>query len=428
MRIEYGGIGPADLGLLEEMLYQAIFVPEGEAAYPRSVLELPEIARYIAGWGRPGDFGVAARNGGEAVGAAWFRLFRGDGKGFGTIDDRTPELSMAVRSEYRGFGIGSSLLRRLIAGARERGFERLSLSVDARNPALRLYERLGFGTVNETGGSLTMVRDVCPARDDAAGRDPLSESVARAMDGSDGRIVPFLPYILQDAWELGTDPATVLGLVRRHARDHSRLRVADLGCGKGAVSVRLAKSLGCRSLGIDGIREFVDCAEAKAAEAGVAHLCLFEVADIRERIEALGRFDVIVLGAIGPVFGDYRATLATLAPHMRDGGLIVVDDGFFPDDSRSTHPQVLKRGEAMSQIAAAGMRLVEEVPVGGEAIKSQNETMFRDLRKRCLELMKRFPERKSLFEDYVRRQVEENEFLEGEVECAVLAIKRFRPR
>jgi hypothetical protein len=42
--------------------------------------------------------------------------------------------------------------------------------------------------------------------------------------------------------------------------------------------------------------------------------------------------------------------------------------------------------------------------------------------------MKRYPERKALFEDYVRRQVDENEFLEGEVECTVLAIKRDRPR
>jgi len=424
MRIEYEEIGPADLGFLEEMLYQAIFVPEGEAAYPRSVLDLPEIARYIAGWGRAGDFGLAARNGSEPVGAAWFRLFQGDEKGFGTVDDRTPELSMAVRSEYRGFGIGSSLLQRLILAARERGFERLSLSVDARNPALRLYERLGFRALGETGGSLTMVKEVRPADNDAAGRDPLTESVARAMDGSDSRIVPFLPYILQDSWELGTDPETVIDLLRRHTRDHSRLRVVDLGCGKGAVSVRLAGTFGCRSLGLDGIREFVDCAEAKAIEAGVSRLCLFEVGDIRERIEALGRFDVIVLGAVGPVFGDYRATLKKLAPHMREGGLIVIDDGFLPDGSTRTHPQVLKRGEAMSQIAAAGMRLVEEVPVGGEAIRSQNETMFRDLKERCLELMRRFPERKALFEDYVRRQVEENEFLEGEVECAVLAIKR----
>lgn len=269
-----------------------------------------------------------------------------------------------------------------------------------------------------------MVKDLRAARGGAAGRDPLADSIARAMDGSDGRIVPFLPYILQDFWELGTDPEIVIDLVRRHARDHSRLRVADLGCGKGAVSVRLAAALGCRCLGIDGLPEFVDCAEAKAAEAGVSGLCLFELADVRERIEGLGRFDVIVLGAIGPVFGNYRATLGTLAPHLSKGGLIVLDDGFLPDGSGDRHPQVLERGEAMKQIGAAGMRLAEEVPIGRDAVRRQNQTMFRGLEKRCRELMEKFPERKAVFEDYIRRQVEENDFLEGAVECVVLALKR----
>ncbi len=257
-----------------------------------------------------------------------------------------------------------------------------------------------------------------------ADRLSLEDCVARAMDGSDGRIVPFLPYILQDAWEIGTDPETVAGLVRRRARDRARLRVLDLGCGKGAVTVRLAADFGCRCLGIDAVREFVAFAEAKAAEAGVARLCRFEVADIRERTVELGRFDVIVLGAIGPVFGDYRATLGTLAPHMAEGGLVIVDDGYLPDDRAEVHPRVLKRGEMLRQIAAAGMRIVEEVPFASDAIKRANETMFRDLERRCAELAGAHPEMKDVFEGYVRRQVEENGFLENDVVCAVLAIGR----
>ncbi len=269
-----------------------------------------------------------------------------------------------------------------------------------------------------------MVKDLGDTRGRAAVRCALADSIARAMDGTDSQIVPFLPYILQDFWELGTDPEIVVDLVRRHARGRSPLRVADLGCGKGPVSVRLAAALGCRCLGIDGIPEFIECAEAKAVEAGVARLCLFEVADIRERVEGLGRFDVIVLGAIGPVFGNYRATLGTLAPHLAEGGIIVLDDGFLPDGSGGRRPQVLERGEAMRQIASAGMRLAEEVPIGRDAVRRQNEMMFRGLEMRCRELMKRFPEQKAVLEDYIRRQVEENEFLEGDVECSVLAIKR----
>lgn len=140
-------------------------------------------------------------------------------------------------------------------------------------------------------------------------RQSLEESVAQAMDGEGPEIVPYLPYILQDAWELGTLPGTVIDLVRRHLTDWVRLRVLDLGCGKGAVSVRLARELGCRCLGIDALEEFISVAREKAAAFGVRRRCRFEVGDIRDRIHDLGRFDVIVLGAIGPVFGGHRATL-----------------------------------------------------------------------------------------------------------------------
>jgi SAM-dependent methyltransferase len=257
-----------------------------------------------------------------------------------------------------------------------------------------------------------------------ADRIILEESVVRAMDGSDVRIFPFLPDIFQDAWELGAVPETVIDLVRRHTRERAGLSVLDLGCGKGAVSVKLAEAFGCRCLGIDAIPEFVAFAAAKAAEAGVAHLCRFEAADIRERIKGLGRFDIIVLGAIGPVFGDYRKTLGILAPHLAENGLVVVDDGYLPDDAPQAHPQVPKHGGLLRQIAAAGMRVIEEVPVPGEELKRFNETLLRGLARRCAELAGTHPELKDVFEDYVRRQVEETAFLEGDVVCVVLAIGR----
>lgn len=160
MRIELAAAGPGDGGFLEDMLYEALFIPPGEARPPRTVLRLPEIAHYAAGWGRPGDFGLIARCGGEAVGAAWFRLFPAGERGFGFVDERTPELSMAVRPERRGLGIGTTLLERLCGEARERGFDRVSLSVDVRNPAVRLYRRLGFEVEAEADQAYTMVKDL----------------------------------------------------------------------------------------------------------------------------------------------------------------------------------------------------------------------------------------------------------------------------
>lgn len=253
----------------------------------------------------------------------------------------------------------------------------------------------------------------------------LDECVAMTMDGGeDAAIVPFLPYILQDAWEIGTDAGVVAELVRRHRGSEARLQVLDLGCGKGAVSVRLAMELGCLCLGIDAIGEFVAAAEGKAREFHVESLCRFEQGDIRLRIRELGRFDVIVLGAIGPVLGDHRRTLGILEPHLEKGGLIVMDDGWLEDGSPCVHPGVLRRGELLRQVADAGMSVIEEAAFGREEMVAADDRIFRDLEQRCHELIAKHPEKRELFEGYIRRQVEENDWLENRITCAVLVMTR----
>ncbi len=54
-------------------------------------------------------------------------------------------LSIIVREDMRGKGVGSALLRRLMQHAKEKfGIEVLHLEVYDGNPAKKLYERLGF--------------------------------------------------------------------------------------------------------------------------------------------------------------------------------------------------------------------------------------------------------------------------------------------
>lgn len=148
---------PADQTFLWEMLYQSLYVPNGYAPFDRSILEQPSIARYAAGWGRAGDCGLVAvlRDNLLPVGAIWMRLLVGAEKGYGYVDEQTPELGMAVLPAYRGQGIGSSLLKGLIALAKD-SYEQICLSVAAENPARGLYERFGFETVKVSGATLTM--------------------------------------------------------------------------------------------------------------------------------------------------------------------------------------------------------------------------------------------------------------------------------
>jgi GNAT superfamily N-acetyltransferase len=121
--------------------------------------DLP-VSRYVLGWGRRGDAAVIAIDDYWPVGAAWYRLFSRDEPGYGFVDEKTPEISIAVVPNKRGGGHGSQLLEALIERAREDGYKALSLSVEPDNPALHLYERMGFRKVGETGGSWTMKVDL----------------------------------------------------------------------------------------------------------------------------------------------------------------------------------------------------------------------------------------------------------------------------
>ena len=108
--------------------------------------------------GGASDCGFLASNAeGQPVGAVWLRLLRNENKGYGYVDDDTPELSMAILPAHRGQGIGTQLLTHLFASTC--GHTTVSLSVSANNPARRLYERFGFIVVGQSDDSLTMKRE-----------------------------------------------------------------------------------------------------------------------------------------------------------------------------------------------------------------------------------------------------------------------------
>lgn len=148
-----------DEPFLREMLYQAIYIPEGTPPPPRNVIQNPELSRYVDDWGRPGDDGFVALLDDESVGAVWVRLMSGKDPGYGYVDDETPELSIAVLPEYRGQGIGKVLMEHLINEIKGR-HPAICLSVSAENPACRLYRRLGFKEIQNDGISVKMVRNL----------------------------------------------------------------------------------------------------------------------------------------------------------------------------------------------------------------------------------------------------------------------------
>ena len=156
----------ADESLLAEMSYQAIFIPAGGSPPPRTILTEPGLRKYFAAFGTlVGDIGCKAVESatGQAVGAAWVRLLQGAARGYGYVNDATPELSIAIDPAYRGQGIGQLLMTALFAAVVPH-FAAISLSVWLENPAYRLYQRLGFTLVTPTGDGpdVTMIKYLTP--------------------------------------------------------------------------------------------------------------------------------------------------------------------------------------------------------------------------------------------------------------------------
>ncbi|WP_409346486.1 GNAT family N-acetyltransferase [Paenibacillus sp. MBLB4367] len=147
-----------DVPFLWEMLYDSLYVPEGGELFDRKVIKEPSISKYVEGWGREGDRGyVAIDQSGRSMGSVMMRYFTKDNRGYGYMDEETPELTIAVKAEYRGMGIGTSLLQKLLNESKLLGLKRISLSVDPRNPAADLYRRMGFKEAGEAGTSITMI-------------------------------------------------------------------------------------------------------------------------------------------------------------------------------------------------------------------------------------------------------------------------------
>lgn len=135
---------------LDELLYLAIFHPNDADPISREILKQPEIRIYIDNFGElKDDYCIVADLDGQIVGAVWVRILSGTPKGFGNIDDKTPEFTISLYKKYRNKGIGTKLMARMIEYLHMQTYERASLSVQKANYAVRLYQNMGFDIFKE---------------------------------------------------------------------------------------------------------------------------------------------------------------------------------------------------------------------------------------------------------------------------------------
>ena len=146
MKYQIRELRETEYELLNDFLYEAIFIPEGTEAPDRSIIDLPELQIYVENFGKNDpDRCLTAESDGKILGAVWARIMND----YGHIDENTPSLAISLYPEYRGQGIGTDLMRHMISLLRNMGFQQVSLSVQKANYAVRMYQKLGFRVYRE---------------------------------------------------------------------------------------------------------------------------------------------------------------------------------------------------------------------------------------------------------------------------------------
>lgn len=144
----------AEYPLLSDFLYEAIFIPDGIKPPPRNIIASPELQIYVERFGAlKDDFALVAEIEGKIVGAVWARIMND----YGHIDDETPSLAISLYKGYRRFGIGTAMMKEILALLKSHGYKQVSLSVQKANYAAKLYLKVGFEIVRENEEEYIMV-------------------------------------------------------------------------------------------------------------------------------------------------------------------------------------------------------------------------------------------------------------------------------
>ncbi len=143
-----------EYSLLDDFLYEAIFIPEGVEAPPKDIIKASELQVYVESFGeREGDICFVAEVSGRVVGAVWVRIM----DDYGHVEDGVPSFAISLYKEYRGYGIGTQLMKRMLVELQTKGYKKASLAVQKENYAVRMYKKVGFEIIDENDEEYIMM-------------------------------------------------------------------------------------------------------------------------------------------------------------------------------------------------------------------------------------------------------------------------------
>lgn len=148
------GLKKDETNLLKDFLYEAIFLPKGTEPPPKSIINLPDLQIYISDFGNSTDDRcLVAEIDGKVIGAVWVRIMND----YGHVDVNTPSFAISLYKEFRGLGIGTDMMKKMLLLLKENGYEQTSLAVQKANYAVKMYQNVGFEIVDENEEEYIMI-------------------------------------------------------------------------------------------------------------------------------------------------------------------------------------------------------------------------------------------------------------------------------
>jgi len=255
--------------------------------------------------------------------------------------------------------------------------------------------------------------------------DRIEQSISNSLE-VDKHLLPYMPFLLQDLWALGSSVEYIIDIVGSLNLPFNLTKVLDLGCGKGAVSIQIASKFGFNVVGVDVMVAFLEDARKKASEHNVSHLCQFINQDIMEYVSVEHEFDLVILASLGGILGSFKNTIAKLRTQVRSGGYMLIDDGYLREVSsinRKGYEHYKRHDGTISELTAFNDLLLKEINTTDLSLKI-NDEYLNLIEKRGSELVDKHPELEDDIKSYIDLQAEECDVIKNQIEGAIWLLQK----
>lgn len=240
-----------------------------------------------------------------------------------------------------------------------------------------------------------------------------------SLDLTSDELESYIPELLKGLWELGSMPEYIIELIGRNNLGKGK-NIIDLGCGKGAVLVNLAKQFDIKAIGVDIVSDFIEEANKYAKNYGVSDKIIFKTEDIIETLNKTSRQDIVIYGYDSEILGNLHNTLRQLTKCIKKGAYIILEFMF----SDQLTEEVITEKEMNEIIVQAGYHILDRIDWNREKLKHTNLFNTEIIEDNVKRLASQYPDKKEILNEYLQNQIHECEELENDYFCTTLLLRQ----